>query len=449
MGLWRPKRDLGVDDDYDYDDGAGERLSWSRLHAAMVLEWPLTASVWHRHGADLHAQDQNGQTPLAQARFEATVDWALSQGAVVAHRDQSDQLPWEIWRRNSDEAELSKMLARANVSSDQSMLLMQTAIEAIDDSGFSAAWAALGRPDVVLPRGRSPLVVIGLAGLLEPAVSSRSMNRQKSLSKMMVGQWSKADLTFLEHHRPQGGLSDLDVAWVCSMCLRPNARQAAHAAFKRGGFLPPSPFSVMAWAGSSELTTEQSESEYARRKVRAWALEQASDDYRKDGDHGKALAVTKALLETGFEEMPSASTSERAAFTTLVGLVFHQFENDPASMSSSMASDWLKVILQATPLYWRQSADDCCMEFLQETLVDFDINNIRLGGLGDIELNLAAFAVGFVQVGAPWPEEPGLLQAWKQDAHKESGAAFPALQQAALEAGWAQDPVRAKPRIRI
>lgn len=102
-----------------------EEVIGTRLHEAMNHHLPLVAEVWRQAGADIHARNSTGETPIFLARSCHAIEWALKHGANLGDISNEGAAPQDAWRKRAiNVEEWSRMTKVAKLSEGRLWLFL-------------------------------------------------------------------------------------------------------------------------------------------------------------------------------------------------------------------------------------------------------------------------------------------------------------------------------------
>lgn len=252
----------------------------TRLHQAMGKRSPLLAQVWFGHGADLHARDGQGATPIFRAASAATLEWALSAGARATDVDDRGQLPSQAWRNQVEAAgEWAAMQSLVGMERARAAPLLQAAVAAGDVEAFMAAHGLLDDPSALMPDGRTVLGHVAAQALKGngDARARHSSSWRASVGKMLRYLWSRTDFQAAQSQDPATHvLNDLQLAWVAGQAMEKAARSAARRALARTPFVLPGLAQVLRWADRQLDPDAETPLRRPRALLRAWVGRQVA-----------------------------------------------------------------------------------------------------------------------------------------------------------------------------
>lgn len=267
----------------DYYSQEENRLTW--LHQALANPSPLVAQVWLKHGADLHARDSYGQTPIFYAASLETLEWALKAGANPSDLNHAGELPMERWRQHVEGAkEWAAMQAMAGTNKEQTLDLIRSAVAKADVEIFKQAYELLQDTGGVFPGGATVLGYVARQALLGNENVVRSRRWRVEVCKMLRHVWIRTDTEAAQAH-VETGLNDLQLAWVASMSMELSARAGARQVLAKTPFELPSASQILIWAhhafdpGEENFRTK--EHDRALSNLRDWVIEDLAGQVTK------------------------------------------------------------------------------------------------------------------------------------------------------------------------
>lgn len=282
----------------------------NRLHFAMGHETPLVAQVWHGYGAPLEEATRHGETPIFFASSVSTLQWALSQGADPTVVNADGNLPVEIWRHHTRDAEQwQAMQAYMGNSVDQSLGLIRAAVAQSDLEALKKAFELINDPAITFRDGKTVLEHVAEQALLANDGRGRTQYRRMELSKMLAFLWPRTDLTVAKASPRSHGLNGLQVAWLGSMLSSKGAVRAANLSTPKADFQTPDWAPVARWSRAFFEPETDREIATCEKAVRFWVLDQCCEEWQaRNPDVDKVLDAVESLLKN--VELSSVSLNE-------------------------------------------------------------------------------------------------------------------------------------------